>query len=145
MNPARVLTDLGHWFQVYTMLDNCKEFNALGTFCSVQESYVRTAPQPYDVVDCEARSADGLTCNSVINSECKNISKLTDFLLFVLFETDSDMIDKQATLSRPATTRLFWVASLPLLPPTVERRTRLSLSCSLLQLRTLTQRTASGS
>lgn len=51
------------------MLDNCAEFTPLGTFCAVQETYLRTTPAPYDIVDCEARSADGLTCNSVINSK----------------------------------------------------------------------------
>ena len=61
------------------MLDNCAEFTPLGTFCAVQETSIRTAPAPYDIVDCEARSADGLTCNSVINSEygCRFVSFLT--------------------------------------------------------------------
>jgi hypothetical protein len=51
------------------MLDNCASFNALGTYCDVLETTQRTTPQPYTLVDCEARSSNGLTCNSPINSE----------------------------------------------------------------------------
>ena len=77
MPVAPVLVERGFSFQpearaveqAFTMLDDCKEFNALGTFCEVPEVIKRTSDQPYTVVDCSARSVNGLTCNSVINSK----------------------------------------------------------------------------
>mmetsp|Transcript_8508 Transcript_8508/g.21247 ORF Transcript_8508/g.21247 Transcript_8508/m.21247 type:complete len:83 (-) Transcript_8508:256-504(-) len=30
--------------------------------------HMRTAPAPYEIIDCEKKSAEGLTCNSVIMS-----------------------------------------------------------------------------
>lgn len=41
--------------QLFQMLDNSGPI-------------ARTAPAPYPIVNCEAMSAKGLTCNSVINS-----------------------------------------------------------------------------